>query len=263
MTHIKNIFTNKGMIKIMPIFYVISDVHGFYNEMQQALDTAGFDPKNKNHWIISCGDEWDRGPQPAEVMRYFNSLERKVLIRGNHTALFEELCERGYPEWFDLQNGTLETVKILGHYRAELGFDLCCEAAYNATKKYRESMVNYFETKNYYIFTHSFIPLTPYGDLYNPNWRNASQIDWDKAMWNNPYKLAESGLNQTGKTLVFGHFHTSWARHQYDGKPEWGQDADFSTFYGEDYIALDACTAYSGKVNVAVLEDEFLEELET
>ena len=48
----------------MPKFFVISDVHGFYNEMREALDEAGFDPNNENHLLISCGDNWDRGPQP-------------------------------------------------------------------------------------------------------------------------------------------------------------------------------------------------------
>lgn len=270
MTHIKNIFTNKGMIKIMPIFYVISDVHGFYNEMQQALDTVGFDPKNKNHWIISCGDEWDRGLHPKEVMRYFNSLERKILIRGNHMNLFEDLCQRGYPEYYDMLNGTTKTVQILGHYKPEFGFDSCCETAYNTTKKYRESLVNYFETERF-VFCHSAVPAIGNNNLlahytknrqfsFNPNWRNATQEEWNAAMWENPYLFAEQGLFPPDKIVVFGHFHTSWPRCHYEGKPEWGSGADFSSYYGKNYIAIDACTAHSGRVNCLVLEDDFLEE---
>ena len=30
-------------------YFVISDVHGFYNEMKNALDEAGFEPNNENH----------------------------------------------------------------------------------------------------------------------------------------------------------------------------------------------------------------------
>lgn len=45
----------------MAKLFCISDVHGFYNEMREALDNAGFDPNNEEHWLISLGDIWDRG----------------------------------------------------------------------------------------------------------------------------------------------------------------------------------------------------------
>lgn len=36
---------------------------------------------------------------------------------------------------------------------------------------------------------------------------------------------------------------------------EFGEDADFSPYYGPGIIAIDACTAFSGKVNCLVMED--------
>ena len=36
---------------------------------------------------------------------------------------------------------------------------------------------------------------------------------------------------------------------------EFGEDADFSPYYGPGIIAIDACTAFSGKVNCLVIED--------
>lgn len=43
---------------------------------------------------------------------------------------------------------------------------------------------------------------------------------------------------------------------EYEGKgSEFGPDADFSPYYSPGFIALDACTARSGKVNIVVLED--------
>ena len=48
---------------------------------------------------------------------------------------------------------------------------------------------------------------------------------------------------------------------EFDGKgSEFDADADFSPYYAPGIIALDACTAISGKVNVVVLEDEPLHE---
>ena len=46
----------------MPKFFVVSDVHGFYDELLNALDDAGFDSENTDHYLISCGDNFDRGP---------------------------------------------------------------------------------------------------------------------------------------------------------------------------------------------------------
>ena len=54
----------------MPKLFVISDVHSYFDEMLSALNEAGFDPNNEQHWLISCGDHWDRGLKPVEVMNY-------------------------------------------------------------------------------------------------------------------------------------------------------------------------------------------------
>ena len=249
----------------MPKLFCISDVHGFYNEMIEALNKAGFDPNNEDHWLISCGDTLDRGRQPREVMNCLMSLPRKILVKGNHEALMMNCLAREFPYGNDWSNGTAQSIVDLAP--SANTFDEACAAIYPKISKFIDGMVNYFETKNY-IFVHSFVPLNCYdhlpayyrqGKQYSKmeNWREAHQHQWDDAMWGNPYKLAAQGL-LPDKTLVFGHFHTSWPRYYYEGKQEWGPDADFSPYYGDGYIGIDACTAYSGKVNVLVLEDEFL-----
>ena len=249
-------------------FFVLSDIHGFYDEMIKALNDAGFDPNNKEHWLVTCGDHFDRGSQPLQVMNYLQGLERKVLIRGNHEHLLEDCCHRGYYEMYDHSNGTLGTILRLGGGDVGNTFEECCKTTLTATRAFRKSMVNYFETKNH-IFVHSWIPLKCNDNLpmyytknrkfeFNPDWRNANDDDWTTAMWGNPYELAEQFLPD--KTVVFGHFHTSYPRHVYENKPEWGAGSDFSIYRGDGYIAIDACCAYSGKINVLVLEDEFLED---
>lgn len=251
----------------MPKFFVLSDIHGHYNEMKQALDEAGFDPNNEDHWLITCGDHFDRGPDPAGVMKYLMGLPNKVLVRGNHELLFKQLCERGFPYNYDKSNGTLRTVWQLG---LSLDLNECYEIALNRVKPFFNQMVNYFETKNY-IFVHSWIPLINKDGLpahytrdrkfeFNPDWRNANQEDWDDAMWGNPFDLAEKGLNQTGRTIIFGHWHASAGWAKTEGRTEFGVSAKFDPYYGDGFISIDACTAYSGKVNVLVLEDEFLED---
>lgn len=248
----------------MPKFFVVSDVHGFYDELIEALEKAGFDPWNSNHWIVSLGDNFDRGPNPVGVMHYLQSLPRKVLVKGNHCSLLQDLCERGYPGSHDFANGTYDTVCAFGGSGLGRSFDECCIITEQRTKSFLYSMVNYFETKNY-IFVHSFVPLKNCDGLpmyytrnrkfeVDPDWRHAHASDWEAARWSNPFELAKSGF-LPDKTLVFGHWST------YDQRPREYEGEDlFDPIYGDGYIGIDATTALSGQVNVLVLEDELLEE---
>lgn len=254
----------------MPKFFVVSDVHGFFDELQEALINAGFDPNNEEHWLIGCGDYFDRGKKPYETMKFLQKLPRKVLVRGNHEDLLVDCCVRRSAKSHDVHNGTAATIKELGKNDDEKQtFGDCCNLTLDRTDKFMCSLVDYFETKNY-IFVHSFVPLTckdNYPAYYiedrkfekNDDWRNASADDWYTARWGNPYLLADDGLLPE-KTLVFGHFHTSYPRAYFEGGYEWGEEACFDPYYGKGYIAIDGCTAYTGKVNVLVLEDDFLEE---
>ena len=251
--------------------FVVSDIHGFFDEFKFALDEAGFDPQNEEHFLIVCGDTTDRGHQPYEVIHFLTNLidnDKCVVVKGNHETLLLECCERG--EWYshDMSNGTFDTICELGGAGYGSSFYECCIVAKHRVKPFINRMVNYFETENY-IFVHSWIPLKCKDGLpkyytrnrkfeFNPDWRNAHESEWEDARWGNPFDLASQGLTPE-KTIVFGHYHTSFARKVFDDKPEFGEDADFSIYYGDDFIGIDACTAYSGKVNILVLEDNFLE----
>lgn len=65
--------------------------------------------------------------------------------------------------------------------------------------------------------------------------------------WNIGYKLE-------GKTIYCGHWHSSWGHCKIDKIcSEYGKDADFSPFIKDGIVAIDACTAHSGIVNVVTL----------
>ena len=254
----------------MPKFFVVSDVHSFFDEMIDALNKAGFDKDNEEHWLISCGDNWDRGPKPVEVMRYLMMLPRKILVRGNHEQLLEDCCKRGYPQMHDYSNGTVNSIRILGDENEGYTFDECCTRTLARTGAFIGQMVNYFETKNH-ISVHAWIPMSTYDSLpsyyrrnrsYYPmeDFRKAAQKQWDDAMWLCGPDMAIDGHNNTGKTIVFGHWHCSYLWAVKDGRNDFGEDAKFDPFYGDGFIALDGCTAHSGQVNVVVIEDDFLED---
>jgi serine/threonine protein phosphatase 1 len=251
-------------------FFVFSDVHSHLEPLQKALKAAGFDPNNEEHYLVSCGDVFDRGPDSVELLHYLMSIERKILVKGNHDILLEDCCKRGFPYSHDKSNGTIRTIQdISGKYSA-YDFPYACKITYNKLARYRELLVNYFETKNY-IFVHSWIPfrtveptnhvdwIPPYKEEYMEDWRSASDVEWEEAMWVNPFKFADLNFNQTGKTIIFGHWHCS-AGHKVLGNCESEfENTIWEPCYYNNTIAIDRCTAFTGKVNVLVLEDEFLE----
>jgi serine/threonine protein phosphatase 1 len=245
----------------MPNFYILSDVHGFYNEMRKALDKAGFDPNNENHWLISLGDEIDRGRQPEQVINYLMDLPRAIFVKGNHSILFEDFCERSYPLRYDWSNGTANSILSLAPEAQK--WDEACIIAMEKMKPLLDQMVNYFET-SHYIFVHSYIPLLKSTGSsvmrYNPSWRTASDKEWEDAMWGNPFQLHKQFGSNHDKTIICGHWHSSWPRMYFDGEDQWGDNANFSPYYMDGLIGIDACTAYSGKVNCIVIEDDLLEE---
>ena len=261
----------------MPKFFVVSDVHSYLVPLEKALKEKGFDPNNEDHWLISCGDLFDRGGDSAMLLHYIMQLPRKILVKGNHDLLLEELCMREFPYNHDISNGTKSTVDDIGGAGYGRPFDECCQITWNKTAAYRDLLVNYFETQNY-IFVHSWIPTNVKYDhgaskpwyqvgkklTWMEDWRNANDVEWEEAMWGNPFKRWQENLNQTGKTIVFGHWHCS-AGHVMLGncKNEFEDYHGYTIWepcYADGIIGIDRCTAHTGEVNVLVLEDDFLED---
>ena len=243
----------------MPKFFVCSDIHSFYTPLKKALDEKGFDPNNKDHWLVVCGDVFDRGDESNEMLHFLMSLERKILVKGNHEQLLLDCIDRGYWYSYDRSNGTFKTICDLTPNAAT--FEVACSAAYLKVKDFIDGMVNYFETQNY-IFVHSWIPtISQRGGYhkYDEDWRNATNNRWQDAMWCNPFDMHMLDLNQTGKTIVFGHWHCSTGHKMLGHCDDEFMDAVWEPCYAEGIIGIDRCTAYTGEVNVLVIEDEFLE----
>ena len=256
----------------MAKFFVVSDIHSYFNIFINELKEKGFDEYNNDHWLIVCGDCFDRGPESEDLLHYLMTLERKVIVKGNHDILLEECCLRGFPYSHDKHNGTTKTIQDISKLYSAYDFAEACVRTLNKTARYRELLVNYFETQNY-IFVHSWIPtnveyegkLKPWYQegktlTYMEDWRNANDVEWEEAMWGNPFARYCEGLNQTGKTIVFGHWHCSTGHRMLGNCNDEFEDAIWDPFYGDNIIGVDRCTAYTKQCNVIVIEDEFLEE---
>lgn len=286
-------------------YFISSDIHSFFDEWQLALKKKHFDIDNPNHIIVICGDIFDRGTQPLEVYRFLKALprERRILIRGNHEILLDDLVRRGYAEKHDRGNGTVDTLYYLqglpseDEHIHEFYRELSrCDAKYGTPlynqiqlkyEKQRKSIwkglvkeildwiysdewINHWETPNY-IFVHSWIPVYEHYefdkwgylkktqvDTYREDWRNATQTEWDDAMWGCPWQKAYLKLNQTGKTIVCGHWHTSDFFNHLTKQHKSIYDCPIFKSKRYKLIGLDACTAGSKKVNCLVLEEDEL-----
>lgn len=62
---------------------VISDIHGYHNQLEDALANADY---QENDRLIFLGDYTDRGSQSRQVMELLLSLKNpaNVFLRGNH-----------------------------------------------------------------------------------------------------------------------------------------------------------------------------------
>ena len=257
-------------------YYVVADVHGFFDEMVKALTEQGYFTDKQPHKLIICGDLFDRGTQNKEVEEFVLGLIEKdeiILIRGNHEDLITE-CVDKLPTYalmgthsHHYTNGAINTIIDL----TGCTFDEMRTAPEQTAAKMKQTgfyqkilpaMKNYYETQNY-IFVHGWIPSIAKGfggnaDMfqYEPNWRNSNGAGWYFSRWYNGMLAAHQGVVEPNKTIVCGHWHTSFGHSNYEGKgEEFGNGEDFSPYRADGIIALDACTVHSRKVNCVILED--------
>lgn len=255
-------------------YYVVADVHSFYTQMIEALDKAGFDKDNPDHTLVVLGDLLDRGDEPLECLKFVNSLERKILIRGNHEDLMEECLQKKYPDNYDYSNGTVGSIlgisktaspndKFWWCWRIVEGtfeedWKKACEKVLKNRewKKYNKNTLDYFETEHY-VFVHGWIPCL-YNRitkeyLYLNNWRTeATNFDWKEARWSSGIDCTLQKIFEKGKTIVCGHWHSSAWHEKFEGKERF---ADCTPYINDNVIAMDATTVLSGFVNCIVLED--------
>lgn len=238
-------------------YFVSGDIHGFYDEWQNALKDKDFDLNNPEHKIILCGDLFDRGSQPKEIIDFvLKHKDKVILIRGNHEDLMEQMIERNSSDYGDLCNGTAQTIVDLYPEWQISEFDLKKIAKKTRLQEVLDMCVDYYET-THYIFVHGWIPIIENCYLYDSNWRTARKERWEKARWANPVEMFRYEIYEPNKTIVCGHWHCSalWHEQNLDEYEEFGDKANFEPFITKNMIAIDACTAYSKKINVLIIEE--------
>ncbi len=115
--------------------YVIGDVQGCYQPLQQLLAQVRFDPAKDRLWFT--GDLVNRGPQSLEVLRFVLSLgKRAVCVLGNHDLhLLAVAAGAAKPKKLDTLDDVLRApeqdellhwlrTRPLLHYDPDLGYAL-------------------------------------------------------------------------------------------------------------------------------------------
>lgn len=237
------------------MYFVIADVHGYYDLMIKTLNEAGFDRNNPEHILVSLGDLTDRGEKVVECVEYVMNLSssQRILIRGNHDELVDNLFATGTFGGHDITNGTWDTIRQFAEHTrgltisktlAEFDWDSVMKDArrFKTWSKYYDSLRNYAEIEGF-VFVHGWIPQVK-------QWRkNADANDWDKAIWaKTPLLTKAEYWDESGKTIICGHWHSeAWWRK--DGYPH-----VYKTYVHPHFIAIDACTAFSNQMNCIVIQ---------
>lgn len=255
-------------------YYVLTDPHGYFAELDTALREKGFYEDRSPHKLIICGDLLDRGKEAVKVQEFVLELMARgevILIRGNHEDLMLELLQnwhrRSYKSDVHKKNKTLDTVfQLTGTRPWDLITNADSVAERLAETPYLRTIIpatlNYYEIKHY-IFTHGWIPchmvrVMGRRMIYSPleDWRHADEEHWGAAHWINGMEAAYNGMTELEKTIVCGHWHTSFGHARYEGSGGEFQDKpNFAPYYAKGIIALDGCVPLSHKVNCIILED--------
>ena len=236
--------------------FAVSDIHGHYTELTDALEKAGFDSTNTDHVLVCCGDCFDRGNENRAVLEYLSALPRKILIKGNHEDILERVIARRYLDSTDIHNGTDATIEeffgkesIDKHGRIDFSKS---SDQIEILKNFIGSMYDFFETPNH-VFTHAWLPITEKDGhtILHPDKEHAPNFLWQEARFTEWFTAYKHGLTVKYKTIVCGH-RASYNAYKIDEKrtPD-----DYSMYCAPGIVALDSATIRTKKINVYVTED--------
>ena len=258
----------------MKKYFVFSDVHGEMSALEASLAEAGYDRYNKDHILISLGDNFDRGKESVGVYEILRSNKRSICIKGNHEFFLEEALEnRNLTSsilFNYLHNGLDETLESFSHF-----CDFNKSDSNKVSKEYISAMIEeinsgykdllswlknmpyYYETEHY-IFVHANI------DGTIPDWKNTDPyfMVWD-------IDNIFSNIYNTKKTIIFGHYNTDIIREKIQENRvrenllrmvAYGNQDKFRPVKIGQRIGIDGCSNLTKKINILVIEDEPIEE---
>lgn len=256
-------------------YFCVSDIHGCYDLLMQALNDAGFN--KEQDILVVVGDSFDRGSQSHEVLEYILSCPNRILLMGNHDLRLMQLLRAPYDAAsYDISNGVPQTLVSLlqGQGMETKGVDFYA-ALYKL--KHHEHLQQLFKESVAavefpdLIITHGWLPTN---DAMGPrtmelllNWREAGATYWEDALWANTEIILSRKLFPE-KPMLIGHWHAWRLAEKYGEKRQTNKHDDnqyincdmYQYFYKDILIftAIDGCSNWpnGGKVNCYVFESD-------
>lgn len=198
------------------MYYVMSDIHGCYNQLVQAL----------NHWdsekehLIIIGDLIDRGPDSLKVVRELMKLRKDfpdnvTVLKGNHEEMLlawlkdtpRELLESYYNTSHE---ETFKSFMGIERYRKSSRKQRPLDLLYNNKEElnFMNSLPLFLEKENI-IFVHAGI------DLNAEDWREKTE----NMLWvRNEFIYAKKSPE---KRIFFGHTPTSYIHNDREDNNVW------------------------------------------
>ena len=234
-------------------YVFVSDVHGMYYKLMEALDAVKFNEKNDT--LVCLGDMFDRGPHSKEILEYVMALPHKILIWGNHDRRLFDLVVKGrMPNDADWHNGVYMTIDSFCeditktpctniykmHTKIEqFQTDDRARETYKLLLEYFDNCVWGLEFADL-IAVHAWIPLVVseyWFNLYEygEDWRDANTECWDDAVWYNPVSmLSKEEHLKIGKKLLVGHIWSWIPAQRYGMKITKWRNNDFEIIAPEE-----------------------------
>lgn len=221
---------------------VISDIHGYYEELQALLEKVEY--KHGEDLLYFLGDYVDGGKQSKEVIQLVMSLcqhENVKAIGGNHDDMFRNYVNGiDYPPnpYTNERNGGVATItSFYPSYQKGVNEE---EAKAHILNEYSHILdwlknLPYYIEDDHHIYVHAGI------DPSKENWKDTSLNDlrWIRGAFHFVDHTQE-------KTIVFGHTKT------YDLH---GDKQDFSFWERERKIGIDGGIKSHGCLNALIIEN--------
>ena len=233
----------------MKKYFLFSDTHGQYEPLIAALDEAGFDKNNKDHWLISVGDLFDRGRENVKIYNFLDSIERKHLIFGNHDEFFLEFLKGNFLnfDWNCDNNGLWETLRDF----AALPEDETWHYWHERTEELRRRIL----TRHPKII--EFMKSMKEGILIDKNVithagfkENILNEKWYVDNFANTIRFINLNVDKyPNLTFIFGHWHAFLLYKGFSKTLYYDRKFEFKNFIG-----LDACSNFTFKVFVHTIE---------
>lgn len=227
------------------MYYVMSDIHGCYKEMKEALR---FWNPEKEHLVI-LGDLVDKGPDSYLVIRHlmdlkFNHSEMVTIIKGNHDEMFVSwLMDSPFDMLAYYYNETHNETLVsffddYGKYRKASRR----QRAEHMVYKFKEEL-SFIKDFPYYLETEKLIFVHAGIDLDSDKWReNKREMMWVRNKFIYSDKISD-------KRIFFGHTPTSLIRNKESNNNLWISP-------NKDKVCLDGGVSMGGQLNAVKIDSD-------